>query len=133
MSDSLSAKYTREYLRQEEKLPVPIQQVVRLLVINLLVSEGILLAKSSWLKPLGQGLWEFRIGGSVSLALKRAGVENSTSFGNQKLLVRVFCAFEPEGVLLIGCYNKLKFGGGRSQSAAISRARKVLLTFREGH
>lgn len=87
MSDSLSAKYTREYLRQEEKLPVPIQQVVRLLVINLLVSEGILLAKSSWLKPLGQGLWEFRIGGSVSSALKRAGVENSTSFGNQKLLV----------------------------------------------
>jgi hypothetical protein len=132
MPDSVSAKYTREYLRQEEDLPVLIQQVVRLLVINLLVVGGPALAKTTWLKPLGQGLWEFRIGGNVNSVLKRAGVQSTTSFGYQKLLIRVFCAFDPEGVLLIGCYNKLKFGGGRPQSLAITRARKVLLTFREG-
>lgn len=65
------------------------------------------------------------------MALRKAGVESTMSFGNQKLLVRVFCAFEPEGVLLIGCYDKLKLGGGRSRSVAIAKARKVLLTFRE--
>lgn len=132
MPESVSAKYTREYLRQEEDLPVPIQQVVRLLVINILVVGGPGLAKTSWLKPLGQGLWEFRIGGNVNSVLKRAGVQSTTSFGNQKLLIRVFCAFESDVVLLIGCYNKLKFSGGRPQSLAITRARKVLLTFREG-
>jgi len=68
----------------------------------------------------------------VHSVLKRAGVENPSRLGNQKILIRVFCAFEEEGVLLIGCYNKLRFGGGRPQSLAITRARKVLLTFREG-
>lgn len=132
MPESVSAKYTREYLRQEEDLPVLVGPVVRLLVINILICGGPALAKSSWLKPLGQGLWEFRIGGNVHSVLKRAGVQSTTSFGNQKLLIRVFCAFESDVVLLIGCYNKLKFGGGRPQSLAISRARKVLLTLREG-
>jgi hypothetical protein len=126
------SKIHTRVLRQEEDLPVPIQQVVRLLVINILVVEGPALAKTSWLKPLGQGLWEFRIGGNVNSVLKRAGVQSITSFGNQKLLIRVFCAFESDVVLLIGCYNKLKFSGGRPQSLAITRARKVLLTFREG-
>jgi len=132
MPESVSAKYTREYLRQEEDLPVPIQQVVRLLVINILVVGGPALAKTSWLKPLGQGLWEFRIGGNVYSVLRKAGVQSTSRFGNQKLLIRVFCAFESDVVLLIGCYNKLKFGGGRPLSLAITRARKVLLTFREG-
>ena len=133
MPESYSAKYTREYLRQEEDLPVLIQQVVRLLVINVLIGGGPALAKTSWLKPLGQGLWEFRIGGNVDSVLMRAGISSTPSFGNQKLLVRVFCAFEDEGVLLIGCYNKLRLGGGRPQSLAITRARKVLLTLSEGH
>jgi hypothetical protein len=132
MPESYSAKYTREYLRQEEDLPVLIQQVVRILVINVLIGGGPGLAKTSWLKPLGQGLWEFRIGGSMNSVLARAGISSTPSFGNQKLLVRVFCAFEDEGVLLIGCYNKLSLGGGRPQSLAITRARKVLLTLREG-
>jgi hypothetical protein len=132
MPESSSAKYTREYLRQEADLPVLIQQVVRLLVINILISGGPALAKTSWLKPLGQGLWEFRIGGSVHSVLKKAGVESTFASASQKLLIRVFCAFEAEGVLLIGCYNKMKFGGGRPQSLAITRARKVLLTFRGG-
>jgi len=132
MSEPAPAKYTHEYLRQEADLPVLTQQVVRLLVLNILIIGGPALAKTSWLKPLGQGLWEFRIGGSVHSVLKKAGVESTTNFGNQKLLIRVFCAFEAERVLLIGCYNKLKLGGGRAQSLAITRARKVFLTFREG-
>jgi hypothetical protein len=132
MPEPYSAKYTSEYLRQEEDLPVLIQQVVRLLVINILITGGPALAKTTWLKPLGQGLWEFRIGGNVDSVLKRAGVESSSRLGSQKLLIRVFCAFEADGILLIGCYNKLRFGGGRAQSLAITRARKVLLTFREG-
>jgi hypothetical protein len=132
MPEPYSAKYTSEYLRQEQDIPVLIQQVVRLLVLNILIGGGPALAKTPWLKPLGQGLWEFRIGGSVHSVLKRAGVESPSRSGNQKILIRVFCAFEEEGVLLIGCYNKLRFGGGRPQSLAITRARKVLLTFREG-
>jgi hypothetical protein len=132
MPEPYSAKYTSEYLRQEQDIPVLIQQVVRLLVLNILIGGGPALAKTSWLKPLGQGLWEFRIGGNVDSVLKRAGVESSSRLGSQKLLIRVFCAFEADGILLIGCYNKLRFGGGRPQSLAITRARKVLLTFREG-
>ncbi len=88
------------------------------------------LASSHWLKPLGAGLWEFRIGRNMKGVLKSEGVELSSAVTNRKILIRVFCSFEQDGILLLGCYNKLRSGGGRAQNLAINKARALLLTYR---
>jgi hypothetical protein len=125
-----SVQYSKEYLRQEKDLPVEVQIVVRSLVLEVLVKEGMSLASSNWLKPLGNGLWEFRIGRNLRSALKSAGVELPSRITNRRILIRVFFAFEEGRILLLGCYNKLRFGGGRPQNLAINKARELLLTFR---
>jgi hypothetical protein len=88
------------------------------------------LASGSLLKALGGGLWEFRIGRNLKSVLKGAGVTLSSNTKNRKIVVRVFCSFEEDGILLLGCYDKLRYGGERAQSVAITKARSLLLTFR---
>lgn len=80
--------------------------------------------------PLGNGLWEFRIGRNMKGVLKSQGVELSSDVTNRKILIRIFCSFEQDGILLLGCYNKLRSGGGRAQNVAINKARALLLTYR---
>ena len=117
-------------MRQEKDLPVDVQIVVRSLVLEVLAKKGMRLASSLWLKPLGNGLWEFRIGRNLKSALKSAGVKISSRSANRRILIRVFFAFEEDCILLLGCYNKLRFGGERAQNLAINKARELLLTFR---
>jgi hypothetical protein len=88
------------------------------------------LAGGHWLMPLGNGLWEFRIGRNMKGVLKSQGVELSSDVTNRKILIRIFCSFEQDGILLLGCYNKLRSGGGRAQNVAINKARALLLTYR---
>jgi hypothetical protein len=88
------------------------------------------LARGSLLKALGKGLWEFRIGRNLKSVLKGAGVALPPKAKNMKIVVRVFCSFEADGILLLGCYNKLRNGGGLAQNNAITKARSLLLTFR---
>jgi hypothetical protein len=60
------------------------------------------------------------------------GVFLTPNTKNMKILIRVFCSFEEEGILLLGCYDKLRHGGDRPQNNAINKARSLLLTFRGG-
>jgi hypothetical protein len=130
MSPRYDLLYSEEYLRQLKTLSPEDQSIVRLFVLEILGGKGIGLASSHWLKPLGAGLWEFRIGRNLKGILKSEGIEFASSLANRKILIRVFCSFEKEGILVLGCFNKLRFGGGRAQNLAINKARALLLTYR---
>lgn len=130
MPSSASPQYSREYLRQERDLPKEVQVLVRIMVLEVLLKDGMKLASGSLVKPLGHGLWEFRIGRNIKSVLKSIDIAISAALINKALLVRVFFSFEEEGILLLGCYNKLKDGGGRAQNLAINKARALLLTIR---
>jgi len=45
-------------------------------------------------------------------------------------LIRVFCSFEKEEILLLGIYDKQRNGLGRKQDQAMQNARKALLQFK---
>jgi hypothetical protein len=115
-----------------ERLPPEIQSVVRGLLLEVLAVKGMALASDSLLKAVGSGLWEFRIGRNLKSVLKAAGIALPHNAKNRKVLVRVFCSFEDEGILLLGCYDKLRNGSDRAQNIAIQNARSLLLTFRGG-
>ncbi len=130
MSPHYDLLYSEEYLRQLKTLSPEDQSIVRLFVLEILGGKGIGLASSHWLKPLGAGLWEFRIGRNLKGILKSEGIEFASSLANRKILIRVFCSFEKDGILVLGCFNKLRSGGGRAQNLAINKARTLLLTYR---
>jgi hypothetical protein len=130
MPPQKSLLYSMDFLRQERDLPAEVQSVVQALLKEVLLVEGMNLASGSLLKALGGGLWEFRIGRNLKSVLKGAGVTLSSNTKNRKIVVRVFCSFEEDGILLLGCYDKLRYGGERAQSVAITKARSLLLTFR---
>ena len=132
MSPQKSLLYSKEFLRQEKELPPEVQVVVRGLLLEVLASEGMSLASGTLLKALGSGLWEFRIGRNLKSVLKAAGIALPRNVSNRKIVVRVFCSFEDEGILLLGCFDKLRNGGDRAQNIAIQNARSMLLTFRGG-
>jgi hypothetical protein len=132
MSPQKSLLYSKEFLRQEKELPPEVQVVVRGLLLEVLALEGMSLASGTLLKALGSGLWEFRIGRNLKSVLKAAGIALPRNSRNRKIVVRVFCSFEDEGVLLLGCFDKLRNGSDRAQNIAIQNARSLLLTFRAG-
>ena len=132
MSPQKSLLYSKEFLRQEKELPPEVQVVVRGLLLEVLALEGMSLASGTLLKALGSGLWEFRIGRNLKSVLKAAGIALPRNSRNRKIVVRVFCSFEDEGILLLGCFDKLRNGSDRAQNIAIQNARSLLLTFRGG-
>lgn len=106
------------------------QLITQLAIEHVLASDGLALAKTQWLKSLGSGLWEFRIGPSINSVLKYALAEPTGQQGNLKILVRVFVAFKDDEIILISCFDKLRHGGGKRQSKAIDEARSLLLNYR---
>jgi hypothetical protein len=130
MPEKLPLIYTKEYLNQVKDLAPEALAIVDSLIENVLREDGVSLASGSWLSALRNGVWEFRIGQSYKSALKAAGVLDLSLVRSRRILIRVFCAFEPEGLVLLGCFNKLKHGGGRTQNLAINRAKDLLLTYR---
>jgi hypothetical protein len=132
MSPQKPLLYSKEFLRQEKELPPEVQVVVRGLLLEVLALEGMSLASGTLLKALGSGLWEFRIGRNLKSVLKSVGIALPHNARNRKVLIRVFCSFEDEGILLLGCFDKLRNGSDRAQNIAIQNARSLLLTFRGG-
>jgi len=132
MSTQKSLLYSKEFLRQEKELPPEVQIVVRGLLLEVLALEGMSLASGTLLKALGSGLWEFRIGRNLKSVLKSVGIALPPNSWNRKVLIRVFCSFADEGILLLGCFDKLRNGSDRAQNIAIQNARSLLLTFRGG-
>lgn len=99
---------------------------------EILGRQGLALARSTWLKSLGGSLWEFRIGPSSKAIESKAGVLPGETKPQTKVLLRVFCSFQNQQIVIHGCYDKQRYGSGKRQNAAIRRARESLLTFKLG-
>lgn len=129
-SAPLKAVETIAFSNQLENLRDPIRVVVLVAIETILLDQGLELAKSNWLKHVGGGVWEFRIGKSVKAIYSKAGFSSNKHVPNFSLLIRVFCGFEDGVIVLLGCYDKQRFSSGKRQSAAIDAAKQELLTYR---
>lgn len=118
------------YRKQFAGLREPVQAIVEVAIQTILMEQGIALATGNWLKYIGDGVWEFRVGKSVKAVYSKAGFPLSDRMPDFYLLIRVFCAFEAGVIVLLGCYDKQRFSGGKRQLAAIAAAKNELLTFR---
>jgi putative component of toxin-antitoxin plasmid stabilization module len=101
---------------------------------QVLARDGLGLAGSQWLKPLGDGLHEFRVRHSQAeiLALHRsAGYSPPPSSHTTPVLIRVFVHFFGNRVcLLLGGYDKGRDTSQKRQQREIATARKHLTRFR---
>lgn len=105
------------------------QIITRLAIEHLLAIEGLSLAQTSWLKSLGSGLWELRIGPSTNSVLKKVADAPIPKTAESKILVRVFVSFKENEIILISCFDKLRHGGGKRHDKAIGNARSMLLQY----
>ena len=100
---------------------------------HVLASRGLDLAGSHWLKPLGEGLHEFRIRHEARDIARMFDAE-APSVGTKKesVLLRIFVHFHGEKVvLLLGGYDKGRSPKAKRQQREIERARKLLAQYKE--
>ena len=115
-----------DFERFVRKLPEYEQAVVVAAIQHVLAVEGIGICDSEWGKALGRGLYEFRIRRSLDTILRSAGIADAS--GRQPVLVRVFCSFVGNRVvLLLGGYDKGRDPGSKRQQREIARARAELV------
>lgn len=109
-------------------LPPYEQAVLTAAIEHVLEVHGIDICAGEWGKPLGGGLFEFRIRRSLDAILKEAGISPApTSPGaDRRVLLRVFCTFHGQRiVLLYSGYNKKKDPSSKRQQREIKYARKA--------
>lgn len=115
--------------KQLDQLRPELQLLTKLALTEILAKEGLSLASSTWLRFVGDGIWEFRIGRSLKAVYFKAGIEEFSST-NVKVLLRIFCNFDGNRILLLGCYDKQRHSEGRRQARAIRAAKEELLTLK---
>lgn len=120
-----------KFFRDVNDLPADTRYVLRVALESILLVEGIDLASGPWLKSLGGGLWEFRIGPSLKAVFSKANGRSPLPSANTRILIRVYCTFRNREVLLIGLFDKQRYGSGKRQAKSIENARKQLLTFQK--
>jgi putative component of toxin-antitoxin plasmid stabilization module len=100
---------------------------------RVLTVRGIDLARTEWLKPLGEGLHEFRIRHDADEIAAMFGSEVPRRVGRrERILLRVFVHFYGNRVvLLLGGYDKGADPSEQRQRREIARARKLLTQFKE--
>jgi putative component of toxin-antitoxin plasmid stabilization module len=88
---------------------------------------GVNICEGEWGRPLGDGLYEFRVKKSLGALLDTAGVDVLRRPGDdQKVLLRVFCAFHGNKiVLLYHGYDKKRDPSKKRQQREINKARKL--------
>ncbi len=117
-----SGERVERFLR---RLPEHDRAVTVAAIEQVLGRLGIDICASDWGKALGRGLYEFRI----DRAPPGAAIGSA---GPRRVLVRVFCAFRSERVVvLLGGYDKLRHGSSRYQQKEIAAARGELARWTE--
>lgn len=98
-----------------------------------LARDGIDLARSEWLKALGEGLHEFRVRHTAAEITEMFGGDApGSSHRPEAILLRVFVHFHGERVvLLLAGYDKSGDSSTKRQGREIARARKLLRQFKE--
>ena len=105
-------------------------------VLMFLRRGGISLAGTPWMKPLGEGLFEFRIRHSVQQIRRLAGADQpeANESATRGVLLRIFLTFHGERIcLLIAGYDKGRDPSRRRQQREIARARRYLTEWRLGN
>ena len=98
---------------------------------HVLAVRGIDLAGTTWLKPLGKGLHEFRVRHDANDIARMFDLAPGYA-GNQgeEVLLRVFVHFYGEKIiLLLGGFDKGR--GAKRQQREIRTARSLLVQFKE--
>lgn len=121
---------TSEFDKQFRSFPEETQVIIKLAINEILRVESLALTRGPWLKALGGGLYEFRIGKTVRAVLSKASVVVDVKEPKRPILVRIFCTFEQNTIYLLSCYDKLREGAGKKQQQAIRQARAQLLTLK---
>jgi hypothetical protein len=101
---------------------------------RILTVQGIGLVRTEWLKPLGDGLHEFRVRHTAAeVARLFGGLDVAPPAGpTEKVLLRVFVHFHGQKIiLLLGGYDKGDDPKERRQQREIQSARRLLTQFRE--
>lgn len=100
-------------------------------VVSVLSARGIDLVRTEWLKPLGQGLHEFRIRHTKDEILRMFAAGEIGASVKKRVLLRVFVHFHGERVvLLLSGYDKGDDPSDRRQEKAIAKARQYLTEWR---
>ena len=94
--------------------------------------RGLDLVRTEWLKPLGEGMHEFRIRHDADEVARMFGGELPDTAGQrEKVLLRVFVHFYGDKViLLLGGYDKGKDPKERRQQREVAQARRLLKQFK---
>lgn len=108
------------------------QQAVLDAAIEFVLEEyGTEICATEFGKHLGNGLYEFRVRQSLKAIRKYGGFEVSSSPGDdQTVLLRVFCHFYGDKVILLMC-GLDKGKNDKAQQREIKKARKILRVFKE--
>jgi len=96
-----------------------------------LCERGLDLVRTEWLKPLGEGLHEFRVRHDSDEIRRMFAGQEARARHRERILLRVFVHFHGSRVvLLLGGYDKGKDPGDRRQQREIGQARKYLADWR---
>lgn len=100
--------------------------------LRIVLSErGLDLGRTEWLKPLGDGLHEFRVRHDSDEIRQMFAGERAQGRRRERILLRVFVHFHGSRVvLLLGGYDKGKDPSERRQQREIGVARKHLADWR---
>jgi hypothetical protein len=99
-----------------------------------LAERGLDLARTEWLKPLGEGLHEFRLRHDGDEIRRMFGGQEGHARRRERILLRVFVHFHGSRVvLLLAGYDKGKDPSDRRQQREIAQARKYLAYWRRRH
>jgi hypothetical protein len=120
------------FAKQVKNLNPNHRAVLIMALEHILGRYGLKLAKSPWLRYLGSSLWEFRVGPSSKAIESKAEAPFDDIVPFTKVLIRIFCSFQNNQIVIHGCYDKSRFGSGKRQNEAIQKARDSLLTFKQG-
>lgn len=104
------------------------QAVLTAAIESVLEVFGTDICSGEWGKPLGGGLYEFRVRKSLRAILTDAGVVPPANIaGNDRqVLLRAFCTFHGSKiVLLYSGYDKKKDPSEKRQQREIKKARKM--------
>lgn len=133
-------KWTTEYFddrfeRFFRSLPGYQQAVLAAAIQQVLEVFGPDICASDWGKPLGDGLFEFRVSKSLNAILSsHPRTPASKPRGDRKVLIRLFCTFYGDKVVLVfHGYDKGKDASAKRQQREIARARAMHRQWKREH
>lgn len=128
--------FGRSYGRFYSSLTTYQQLVVDSALLNVLSVEGIAICSGEWGKPLGGGLYEFRIRKSLLVIenpTNTASVTPSPDARNAPVLIRIFCTFYGDKIVVLHHgYDKQRDTSSTRQQREIRTARKLQKEWKEG-